>query len=297
MTRRVALLIAANLASDAPDRRADASLFDHERRVLEAAFSPFGLALETMRWTDDGVDWSCFDAALVLACWDYQDDDAAFLARLARIELAGCRVFNPPELVRWNIRKTYLRELGARGVRIVPTLWCETPVTKDIREAFDLFGCDEVVLKRQVGAGARGQARYSRKSVPADGPVLDRPGMIQPLVSSVVGDGEYSFLFIDGVFSHALIKRPAAGDYRIQAAYGGRSEKIDPTEADLTEACAVLRALAEPPLYARVDMARGEDGRLMLMELEAIEPFLFPNEGPQVGDMLAAAIAKRLRQA
>lgn len=297
MTRRLALLIAANLASDAPDRRADAGLFDHERRVLEAAFAPAGLVLETVRWSDDGVDWSRFDAALVLACWDYQDDHAAFLDRLAMIEAAGCAVFNSPELVRWNIRKIYLRELEERGVRIVPTLWPEAPTAGDIRAAFDVFGCDEVVLKRQVGAGARGQARYARATAPEAGPVLDRPGMIQPLVAGILSEGEYSFLYVDGVFSHALIKRPAAGDYRIQAAYGGRSEAIDPTDADLTQTGAVLQALAEPPLYARVDMARGEDGRLMLMELEAIEPFLFPVEGPQIGDMLAAAITKRLSRA
>ncbi len=297
MTRRVALLIAANLASDAPDRRADASLFDHERRVLEAAFAPAGLTLETVRWSDVEVDWSRFDAALVLACWDYQDDHVAFLTRLAKIEAAGCAVFNAPELVRWNIRKTYLRELEVLGVPIVPTLWPETPAAEDIRAAFDAFGCDEVVLKRQVGAGARGQTRYSRLSVPAEGRVLDRPGMVQPLLKSILGEGEYSFLFVDGAFSHALIKRPADGDYRIQAAYGGQSQKIEPTGADRMQAGAVLRALAEPPLYARIDMARGEDGRLMLMELEAIEPFLFPIEGPQIGDMLAAAIAKRLSEA
>ncbi|MBI1360619.1 MAG: hypothetical protein GC155_10115 [Alphaproteobacteria bacterium] len=234
---------------------------------------------------------------MVLACWDYQDDHVAFLARLESIEAAGCRVFNPPALVRWNIRKTYLRELEAKGAPIVPTLWAEAPQGSDIRAAFARFQCDDVVLKRQVGAGARGQARFSRSTAPADGAVLDRPGMIQPLIRSVLDEGEYSFLFVDGAFSHALIKRPTAGDYRIQAAYGGQSAKIEPAAADLAQADAVLRTLAEPPLYARVDMARGDGGGLMLMELEAIEPFLFPVEGPQIGAMLAKAILKRLGEA
>jgi hypothetical protein len=124
--------------------------------------------------------------------------------------------------------------------------------------------------------------------------LLDRPGMIQPLIPSIITEGEYSFLFVGGEFSHALVKRAAPGDYRIQEAYGGRSMKVEPSAADKARAGAVLEALDEPPLYARVDMVRGADGRLMLMELEVLEPYLFPAEGPGVGAMLAAALKRRL---
>lgn len=294
MPKRVALLIARNLADNAPDRRADAYLFDVQRKNMEAAFIPAGLTLDVVRWTEPGMNWARFDAALVLNCWDYQDRHDAFLARLAEIEAAGVRVFNPLKLVRWNIRKTYLRDLESRGVAIIPTLWPESARASDIQEAFDKFGCDEMVLKRQVGGGARGQMRYARASAPTSGVLLDRPGMIQPLIQSVVTEGEYSFLFIDGAFSHALVKRAAAGDYRIQEAYGGRSMRVDPSAADTTRARAVLEALDEPPLYARIDMVRGEDGGLMLMELEVLEPYLFPAEGPAIGAMLAAALRRRL---
>jgi hypothetical protein len=90
------------------------------------------------------------------------------------------------------------------------------------------------------------------------------------------------------------LKRARSGDYRIQEAYGGTSRAIDPAPADLASAQAVLTALATPPLYARVDMVRGQGGELLLMELEVIEPFLFPKEGPQIGAMLGAALKKRL---
>lgn len=294
MVQRVALLIAANLASEAPDRRADACLFDLERRALEAAFGPAGLTLETVRWSEDGVDWGRFDAALLLACWDYQDRHDAFLARLDEIAAAGVAIFNPLDLVRWNIRKTYLRDLEARGVPIVPTLWVEAPEAADLHAAFTAFGCDDIVLKRQHGAGAKGQARHSRAAAPASGRVLDRSGMIQPLIGSIVTEGEYSFLFVDGAFSHALVKRAAAGDYRIQEAYGGRSARVEPAAADLARAGAVLAALDAPPLYARIDMVRGSDGGLLLMELEALEPYLFPVEGPGIAAMLATALKRRL---
>jgi hypothetical protein len=118
--------------------------------------------------------------------------------------------------------------------------------------------------------------------------------MIQPFITAIATEGEFSFLFIDGDFSHALVKRNATGDYRIQEAYGGRSARIDPAKRDQAQARAVLDALDAPPLYARVDMVRGPDGRLLLMELEVIEPFLFPQDGPHIGAMLGRALQKRL---
>jgi glutathione synthase/RimK-type ligase-like ATP-grasp enzyme len=289
----IALLTAANLVSDAPDRRADAHLFDIQLDILRRGFAPHGLTLTPVRWIDP-IDWTRFGAVLVNSAWDYQDRHEDFLATLDRIAALGVPVFNDPGAVRWNIRKTYLRELEARGVPVIPTLWPEAPTRDDIVHAMSAFGIEDVVLKRQVGGGARAQVRYTRANMPEAGSIMDRPGMIQPFIASIATEGEYSFLFVDGEFSHALVKRAKSGDYRIQEAYGGTSQAIDPTPADRAAAQAVLAALATPPLYARVDMVRGQAGELLLMELEVIEPFLFPKDGPHIGEMLGAALKKRL---
>jgi glutathione synthase/RimK-type ligase-like ATP-grasp enzyme len=289
----IALLTAANLVSDAPDRRADAHLFDIQLDILRRGFAPHGLNLTPVRWIDP-IDWTRFGAVLVNSAWDYQDRHEDFLATLDRIAALGVPVFNDPGAVRWNIRKTYLREFEARGVPVIPTLWPEAPTRDDIVHAMSAFGIEDVVLKRQVGGGARAQVRYTRANMPEAGSIMDRPGMIQPFIASIATEGEYSFLFVEGEFSHALVKRAKSGDYRIQEAYGGTSQAIDPTPADRAAAQAVLAALATPPLYARVDMVRGQAGELLLMELEVIEPFLFPKDGPHIGEMLGAALKKRL---
>lgn len=290
---RIALLIAGNVASDAPNRRADAWFYDVELKAMLEAFAPLGLELEPVQWAQP-QDWSGYDAALVMCAWDYQDQAAEFLGLLDRLAASGVQVFNPVDLVKWNIRKTYLRDFEQWGVPIIPTLWPEQPTAADLQNAFAEFNTDDIVLKRQVGGGALAQERYSKATAPESGPVMDRPGMIQPVIQAILTEGEFSFLFIDNEFSHALVKRAVQGDYRIQAAYGGVSQAIDPAPADLKQARAVLAPLAEPPLYARVDMVRSDDGRLLLMELEVIEPFLFPHEGPQIGAMFARALKKRL---
>lgn len=290
----IALLTAANLVSGAIDRRSDAYLFDIQLDILRKGFAPEGLELTPVRWSDPELDWTRFAAVLVNCAWDYQDRHADFLAALDRIAGLGVPVFNDPATVRWNIRKTYLREFEAKGVAVIPTLWPEAPAADDIAEAMRVFGVDDVVLKRQVGGGARAQVRYSRANMPAPGPVMDRPGMIQPFIPSIASEGEYSFLFVDGAFSHVLVKRPKSGDYRIQEAYGGTSVTVDPTPEDRAAAQAVLDVMAPPPLYARVDMVRGSNGGLMLMELEVLEPYLYPVQGPQIGAMLGKALRRRL---
>lgn len=292
--REIALLTAGNLVSGAPDRRSDAYLFDIQLDILRQGLAPEGLALTPVRWVDPEIAWTRFAAVLVNCAWDYQDRHEEFLATLDRIAGLGAPVFNDPATVRWNIRKTYLREFEAKGIAVIPTLWPEAPSADDIAEAVRVFGVDDVVLKRQVGGGARAQVRYSRANMPAPGPVMDRPGMIQPFVPAIASEGEYSFLFVDGEFSHVLVKRPKSGDYRIQEAYGGTSETVDPQPADRAAAQAVLDVMNAPPLYARVDMVRGADGGLMLMELEVLEPYLYPVQGPQIGVMLGKALRKRL---
>ena len=76
--------------------------------------------------------------------------------------------------------------------------------------------------------------------------------------------------------------------------YGGRSLRHESSERDIVAAARVLRALEDDWLYARVDMMRDDEGRLVLMELELIEPYLYPEQGPDCAALFAKALARRL---
>lgn len=276
-----------------PTRRSDG--FEHDRMMTELRTgAPEGVDWVDLAWDDETADWTAFDAVIIGTAWDYWDRQAAFLAKLD--EIAGkTQLFNPPELVRWNIHKSYLRDLEARGARLIPTLWLDEADADAVHRAFDTLGTDDLVLKRQVGAGADGQHRLKRG---APIPSLPHPMMAQPFLAAILEEGEFSFIFIDGEFSHALVKRAAKGDYRIQSTYGGTDHIITPTSQDFAAAKSMLDALEAPdglpPLYARVDMLRASDGGLLLMEVEAIEPFLYPLQGPGLGARLAKALLGRL---
>ena len=125
---------------------------------------------------------------------------------------------------------------------------------------------------------------------------FDSPAMLQPFLPAIAKEGELSFIFIDGELSHALRKMPAEGDYRIQSLYGGQESIHNPTQEEITSAKAIIAAIPfETPLYARIDMLRMEDGALAVMEAELIEPYLYPEQGPQLGERLARAIAERTK--
>ena len=295
MTTRIGFLACPGTLPGSPVRRADAFEHDVQIEALRKGFTPAGLDLVEIDWHGEIETLAAFPLVLVGTVWDYQDHEAAFLARLEELAARGVIVCNSAELVRWNSDKSYLRDLSAAGAPTIPTLWPDAPSGEDIAAAFDHFGCDRLVVKRRVGAGAEGQEIFSRENAPPAGWRYGHRAMVQPFLPAIVEEGEYSFVFIDGQFSHAIRKTAAAGDYRIQSLYGGKEEAIDPTPSDIAAAEAVIRTIpGEVPLYARIDMIR-HDGALAVMEAEMIEPYLYPRQGPHLGQLMAEAVLRRLK--
>lgn len=288
---KIAFLACPDTLPGSPTRRPDA--FEHDL-LLAALREGLGDSAEV---TD--IDWRApldelgtFDLAYLGTPWDYTEAKDEFLIRLEALETGGVIVANPAEVVRWNADKLYLQDLAARGSPSIPTLWPEAPGPADIHAAFDHFGCERVVVKRRVGAGAIGQDSFRRGDAGIDAWRMDQPAMIQPFLPAIQSEGELSFVFVGGELSHALVKRAAAGDYRIQSLYGGSEVALEPSPADRKAAEAVIAMLpfAAPPLYARIDMVRLEDSALAVIEAELIEPYLYPQQGPEFGRKLAEAM-------
>ena len=300
--RKIAILASADMMPDAAGQRVDFFELEEQMGKLAPALKVRGFKAELVLWNEAGRRAGEFAAMLPLFVWDYfQGDNSQKF--LAQIEMAAkvTTVLNPPEILNYNSDKRYLEDLEKRGAPVI-TAMTVNKVTPDITaQAFKTFGCDTIVIKPQVGAGAWRQALLSKgDSYPAAEDLPPARAIIQPFLPSVLTEGEYSFLYFDGEFSHAVNKRPKDGDYRIQSSYGGRELAYDPAQSELAVAQTVLSYLPQTPLYARVDLLRGLDGELKLIELEMIEPYLYlgfaagegrANEG---AIKLAGAIARRL---
>lgn len=291
---KIAFLACSTTLPGAPDRRPDAFEHDQQMEALVAALRP-GESVTDIDWQAPLGEFAAFNAALIGTPWDYFDNREAFLAKLDAIAALGVTVCNSPDVVRWNVDKGYLAELSERGVATIPTLLLANPGRDEILTAFDHFGCDRLVVKRRVGAGAEGQFDFTRDNPPAADWRMGHAALVQPFLPGIVDEGEHSLIFIDGEFSHGLIKRPAPGDYRVQSLYGGWDTAVIPAPDDLAAARKVIAGLPFPaPLYARIDLVRGPEGTLLLMEAEVIEPFLYPLQGPELGPRLLAGLRRIL---
>jgi glutathione synthase/RimK-type ligase-like ATP-grasp enzyme len=257
-----------------------------------------GWAVESVAWRGD-VEWDRFDAVVIRSTWDYFHHLDSFLRVLERIGASRARLLNPLEVVRWNARKEYLRDLEARGVPVVPTRWGSSPGEAALAGLFGELRADEIVVKPAVSANAAGTYRLRRDtpwSVFADvaSALRGRDYLAQPFVRGVVDEGEFSVVLFCGEPSHTVLKTPRGGDFRVQEEHGGLIRAVTPEPALLAAARAALAAAGPAPLYARADLVR-VDGGFALMELELIEPSLYLRTDADAPERFAAAIDLFLR--
>jgi len=264
---------------------------EHWRPALArktAALTAAGLAVEPRVWTDPG-DLSGFDLILPLLAWGYPRAVDRWYALLDRIEAEALPVANPVPVLRWNSDKAYLTELGARDVAVVPTIEVAALDEAALVAARRAFDTEELIVKPPVSAGSDGTHRLAAEAaVPADARGQRR--LIQPFMPGVLAEGEYSLFLFGGRYSHAIVKRPAAGDFRVQPQFGGREELWDASTAARDLAEAALAAVPAATVYARVDMIGDGHGGLAIMELELIEPQLFLNFAPDKGVAFGQAV-------
>lgn len=276
-------------------RRDDA--FEHDLTIghLGMGMHYIGRSLESYCWDDASVDWSQFEAAIIGTTWDYTRRLDEFLTTLQQIA-SQTQLLNSLNIVRWNANKRYLHDLQQSGCPTIPTLWLDRVDEAACRTALQDWDCDAIVIKPQVGAGAWRQCILkSSDHWPDESQLPIGSTMVQPFQASIASEGELSLFFFGGEYSHAVVKKPAAGDYRIQSTYGGQDFPFTPTPSDIAIARSVLDFAPEPLLYARVDMVRGQDGLLKLMELEVIEPYLYPLYAPTMGHLFARAYLQEIQ--
>ena len=271
-------------------------LVEDDRRLVES-LARRDLLSESRVWDDPEVDWGAYRMCLLRSTWDYFFRLEEFLA-WSRRAAAATRLENDVNLVAWNSDKRYLADLARRGVPVVETAFVEPGVDTTLTAVLGERGWHRAVVKPAVDGGAKrlfavngratAQAEAAFRGLRSQGAVL-----VQPFLDSVVEYGELALFLIDGELTHAALKRPAAGDFRVQPEWGGSAEAVAPEARDIEAMKALLAALGRPPLYARVDLVY-EDGPPLLIELEAIEPRMFLSLSPIAAERFADSILLRL---
>ena len=238
-----------------------------------------GWIIQNVPW-NESVDWNIFDLVVIRSPWDYQDHFEEFTDVLKKIDESKAILINNLKTVMWNIDKNYLFELENKGVEIVPTTKAFSLNKSDIKNAFEKFKTNELIIKPVIGANADDTFRVNKKDNSELNEIellfRDRECMIQPFMQNITKEGEYSLMYFQGKLSHTILKTVAAGDYRVQEEHGGGVVTVNKPEALIVESGKkAMNALYETPLYARVDLVRTTQNTFALMELELIEPSLY----------------------
>ncbi len=266
-------------------------------QLLVSRLSVQGIQATPLIWNNPSADWANVDAVLVRSIWDYHLHPEEFLGWISRLESRGVPVWNPIPVIRWNHHKFYLKDLAEQGVDVVPTLFFPRAV-RNVEAEIRRAGWKRVVAKPAVSASS-----YRTKLIDLDGEGLnslltqyseESDFLIQPFLPEIGASGEVSMIFFNGEFSHAVQKRPAPGEFRVQAEHGGHEVPMNPGQHIVETGRRILEASRFETLYARVDGIVRED-RFILMELELIEPDLFLTQHEKAIDRFAEAITNRLR--
>ncbi|HEX3369150.1 MAG TPA: hypothetical protein VHS56_06210 [Candidatus Cybelea sp.] len=270
---------------------------DPDDRLLLREMQRRGLDVSVEIWSEPSTDWSASTLCILRSTWDYHVRFDEFVSWIDRAS-AVTRLQNAPQLLRWNSDKSYLRALQARGVRVVPTAWVARGERCSLATLAEMRGWRDLVLKPAKGLAGHGVTlvRRGAKSFAAAQARLDHLAqtydmLVQPYLKGVFGYGERALIFIDGRYSHAIVKKPFDTLLAISDADSTLAEASGDEIAIASEA---LDAVPAAALYARVDLLRDDDNNVCVSELELIEPALYFGVYQPARAALADAIIRQL---
>ncbi|MEM7355445.1 MAG: hypothetical protein AAF657_31825 [Acidobacteriota bacterium] len=269
-------------------------------QVLADAFARADWTVDAVSWDDPTADWVAYDAVILRSTWDYHQRVEEFRQWLQACQAAGVPLWNPPDLVQWNIHKGYLEELAQAGLPVVPTVIVRPEAPRRLAEILEERGWSQAVLKPAVSATAYRTVRTSPDTAADDQAQLEAilgetDALIQPFVPEIASAGEISLLFFGGRYSHAVLKRAKPGDFRVQSDFGGSETLLEPSAESLEQAQRIADAIRRPWLYARIDVV-DQAGTLVVMEIELIEPQLFFAQDHRSATALINALEERLAE-
>src|SRR5277367_1824176 len=226
----------------------------HDDQALLQPLAERGIHADSAVWSDPTYDWASCDIVVIRSCWDYHLRISDFLRWIDSLQARNVPVWNRPATIRWNADKIYLRELEAKEISIVPTLWFEPGPAISLAEELRKACWEQAVIKPRISATAHRTRLIHADEANAAQSLFDDlrsgPGvMVQQFMHAILSEGEWSLMFFAGEFSHAVLKTPKSGDFRVQHDFGGKERIAQPPAFVLQAATEALNSVGET-LYA-----------------------------------------------
>ena len=202
------------------------------------------------------------------------------------------RLANLFECITFNSGKRYLKILGRLGFNTIETIWLSKEKLHDLPSRLETKNWKKIVIKPVVSAGGRDTMVFHPQQVHEIVHTCEKldvaKWMVQPFANEIIEEGEYSFIFLSGKFSHCVLKKPSEGCFLTGANRTSRNVAVTPSEKMRAQAQKVVDYFV-PCIAMRVDGIKRED-EFVLMEAELIEPYLYPDLSPGFSDRHAEAV-------
>jgi glutathione synthase/RimK-type ligase-like ATP-grasp enzyme len=272
-------------------------LFGGEK-LLPLVLRDLGHEVDVCIWDANDVVWQSYDAVVIRSPWDYYKKIPQFLAWLDMLEASRINVINDIKTLRWNLNKSYLFELSQAGLPVIPSQLVAPSDQRTLHQIFETMQGTDIVIKPVQSAGAWRTLRINSSNLlDAESSFntwrLEHDFLVQAFMPEIIADGEWSLIYFNGQFSHAVVKRAKLGDFRVQSDHGGTVLQADAPKNICTQALKILKYLPSMPCYARVDGVV-RDGAFLVMELELLEPQLFLDIEEHAACHFAEAILSHL---
>ena len=269
-----------------------------EDGLLQKVLEELGLKVVRKDWADPDFDWTSTKCAVFRTTWDYFDHFKEFKAWLDKVE-SQTQFINPISQIRWNMDKWYLRDLQEKGIRVVETKYIRQGEKNSLADCIAETGWEEVILKPTIAGAARHTYRLNSGNIEAHENIFteliaNEDMMLQPFQKNIMTKGEVSFMVIGGKYTHSVLKKGKAGDFRVQDDFGGTLHEYSGSTEEIAFAEEVANACDPIPAYARVDVMWDNEGELAVSEVELVEPELWFRRNKEAAERLAEVIVRKL---
>lgn len=269
-----------------------------EDALLVNALNSQGLKVARFSWSNPEVDWKEVKSVIFRTTWDYFSKFKAFKTWMESIR-NHVIFFNSYELIFWNQDKKYLGELNNKGIDIPPTYFIEKGENRLLSEIVATLPYSKYILKPNISGAARHTYKLNDYNIEDHNDLFellnsDEAFMIQEFQEQIITKGEISLIIVDGKFTHAVLKQSLEDDFRVQDDFGGTVEVYLPNPGEIAFAEKCIAAIDHKPIYARVDLMWDNNDKLVLSELELIEPELWFRNCPDAAMRLASCISGKL---